>query len=197
MQPGGTRGILVHMLSIDAPRRRLLASEVLRMVEDGILRPDEPLELIDGELIVVSPQGPQHSSRVMKLHALLMEAYRGTGHVRVQMPVDAGPDSMPEPDLAVVYGGPERYELQHPGGADGVLLIEVAYSSQKLDRAKGPVYARAGFEHYWLVDLSSLQVEVSEGPAAGGYQRTRVFGAGQRVTLPGTAVEVSVASLAG
>ena len=57
------------------------------MVEDGILAPDEPVELIDGELILVSPQGPQHSSRVMALQALLIEAYRGSGgHVRVQMP---------------------------------------------------------------------------------------------------------------
>lgn len=189
--------MLAHMLSIDAPRRRLLATEVLRMVESGILRPDEPVELIDGELIVVSPQGPQHSSRVMALQALLINAYRQNGvHVRVQMPVDAGPDSMPEPDLAVVQGGPERYTLKHPSAPDGILLVEVAYSSQKLDRAKAAVYARAGFSHYWLLDLSTLQLEAYANPTVtSGYQLTRVWGVSDRVRLPGTEIDISVASL--
>src|SRR6266545_6472926 len=99
-------------------RRRFTAEEVLHMVEAGILDPDERIELLEGELVVVTPQGPGHSSRLMALDQLLAEAYRGIGSVRVQLPLDASPHALPEPDIAVVRGSAVDYADRHPGGPD-------------------------------------------------------------------------------
>jgi Uma2 family endonuclease len=188
----------VKVLAADVPRRRLLATEVLRMVEEGILREDEPVELIEGELVIVSPQGPLHSSRVMSLHELLSKEYAGVARLRVQMPIAAGTESLPEPDIAVVRGAPEDYRDRHPAGADVLLAVEVARTSQKLDREKALTYARAGVAAYWIVDLVTRRVEVRTAPGLGGqYADLRVLGAEETVDLPGLGRSVAVSVIVG
>lgn len=99
-------------------RRRFTADEVMRMVETGILREDDPIELIDGELIEMSPQGPLHRSRTVRVRRLLEAAF-GTGfHVQDRSPIDAGPSSLPAPDVAVIRTGLGRGRGRHDRGAD-------------------------------------------------------------------------------
>lgn len=74
------------------------------MVEAGILREDEPLELVEGELVVMSPQGPAHGSTNVRLHRALSRVYEPAAHVQVQSHVEAGPHDLPEPDAAVIRG---------------------------------------------------------------------------------------------
>lgn len=184
--------------SVEHPRRRFTVDEVSRMAAQGILGEDEPIELLEGELLLVSPQDPLHAARVVALAARLTEAYRANAnvHVRPQVPLDARPYSLPEPDLAVVKGRPLDYQKRHPVGAEALLVIEVANTSQALDHRKTRVYAAAGVPVYWLIDLAAQRVEVfCEPSAAGTFAQRHVLGPGDEAKLPGLEARVRVAEL--
>ena len=169
------------MLATNHERRRFTIDEVARMVDAGVLGEDEPLELIEGELIVVPPQGPEHAERVTRLTMLLAPRYVGRADVRVQCPLDLDAINQPEPDLAVVHPTPGR----HPRGADVLVVIEISKSSQALDRTKVGLYARGGVPIYWRIDLVARRVEEHTHPtAAGEYGVTRVYGARDTIALP-------------
>jgi Uma2 family endonuclease len=114
------------------------------MVRAGILGEDERLELIGGRIIAMSPEGPLQAGAI-DLCAEALRRVFGAGHtVRVQHPLAIDPDDEPEPDVAVVRGGPREHLADHPHEA--VLVVEVAESSLEYDRGeKARLYARAGF----------------------------------------------------
>jgi Uma2 family endonuclease len=172
------------------PRRRFTGEEVARMVELGILAEVEPLELIDGELITVSPQGPQHVMLTVRVHRALERAF-GRGHfVQDHSPIAAGPDSQPEPDVAVVRGEVEAFD-RLATGADLALVVEVAVTSQKLDRAKLAVYGRANVPEYWLLDVPDRRLYVYTEPAEDGYRTLRIHTDADAVAVAGTTLHVS------
>jgi Uma2 family endonuclease len=145
--------------------RRWTRAEYDRLIAEGRFRPDERLELLGGHLVVREPQGSRHSAAIeLALHAL-QQAFGSPWRVRVQLPVALDPESEPEPDLCVVVGDPRSRALAHP--SHPILVVEVADSSLDLDREhKGSLYARAGLEDYWIVNLVDRQVEVYRRPAA-------------------------------
>ena len=168
-----------------ARRHRFSAADVMRMVEVGILGEDDHLELIDGELIEMSPQGPRHISLKDNLRILLASGWSSdsaslhgehsnsqTVHIRDQGPLDVGQHSLPEPDLAVIRGRPRDYLDAHATGKDALLVVEIAVTSQDIDRAKAEIYARGGVPVYWLLDVPARQLEVYEHPTADGLYRT-------------------------
>jgi Uma2 family endonuclease len=105
---------------------------------------------------------------------------------------------MPEPDAAVIRGEPLDYKQRHPSGADTILVVEVARTSQRIDRRKVAIYASAGVQTYWLVDLAKNHVEVFAMPSDDGtYEQHRVFSVGQEIPLPGLDVRWPVADLVG
>jgi len=169
------------------------------MVEDGILHEDEALELLDGELVIVSPQGPAHAAHLAELQQRLADAYRGAAvatHLRSQLPIEARPTDLPEPDLAVVRGNPRDYLDRHPVGRDALLVVEIARTSHDLDRRKASIYSRAGVPVYWLVDLVQHRLELHTQPAdEAEYGRHEVLGAGEEVELPGLDLRWRVAEL--
>jgi Uma2 family endonuclease len=180
----------------NAPRRCFTAADLETMVDAGILDEDERVELLDGDLILVSPQGPRHAALLAELRGLLAEAFGLSWHVRVQSPLAAGSHSLPEPDLAVVRGAPRSYLDRHPEGGDACLVVELAASSQDLDRAKARIYAAAGVAEYWLLDLVARRLEVRSEPGLdGSYRLFRVLRAEERVTVPGCGRELLVAAL--
>lgn len=183
-------------LGADVQRRRFTVDEVNRMVEEGILGEDEPVELLEGELVIVSPQDPRHAACLVTLTERLAEAYRGVAHVRPQVPLDARPHSLPEPDLAVVKGRPGDYSDRHPSGGDALLVIEIARTSRPIDRRKAGIYAGAGVPVYWLIDLAARQVEMFWGPAGrGAFDQRRVLGPDDHIELPGVDLRWLVADL--
>jgi Uma2 family endonuclease len=168
------------------------------MVQDGILHEDERVELLEGDLFLVSPQGPRHSAHVTELNQRLASAYTGKAHVRVQMPLDLRPYNLPEPDLAVVRGSPRDYRDSHPVGRDALLVVEVAQTSQDIDRRKAGIYAAAGVAAYWLIDLPSARLEVHTQPAdVGGYRQRTILAVGEEVALPGSDARWAVDGLVG
>lgn len=166
------------------------------MVVAGILADDEPVELLDGELVVVPPQGPPHATATSELHDRLRAVYGDGYAVREAKPIVAGEASLPEPDLAVVRGSHRDFRERHPRGDEAVLVVEVARTSLAIDRSKAETYARASVETYWLLDLNSGRLEVYEQPQADGrYRVVRLLAADDEVELPEAAVRFRVRDL--
>ena len=168
------------------------------MVEAGIFREDDRVELVGGEVLEVTPQGPDHRVLKDELHARLAEAYGAVEvHILDQGPLRAGPIGLPEPDLAVIRGRARNYLQRHPEGSDALLVVEIATPSQVRDRAMATDYARGGVPVYWLVDLVARSVDVYSDPdrERGRYRRMESLGEADDLTLPELEEKWKVASL--
>ena len=139
--------------------------EYERLVERGVIAPDERLELIGGTLIVRERQRDMHAFAAEMAAAALQKAF-GIGYrVRVQLPVALDDESEPEPDVSVVRGSLAQADRTLPTRPD--LIVEVAESSLTFDRReKASLYARARVEDYWIVNLVSRILEVHREPVA-------------------------------
>ncbi len=142
---------------------RVNVSEYFALVEEGLIAPDDRVELLEGIIVSMPPQSPLHAAGVTRVERRLREALPTATILRVQMPFMAGAISVPEPDVAVVRGNESDYIDRHPSSA--LLLVEVAVSSAVQDRlTKAPIYAAAGIRNYWLVNLRDECVEAFSGP---------------------------------
>ena len=154
-----------------------------RMLAEGILTEDDPVELIRGEVIEKMPVGATHAATVKRLNRL----FAGTESVivSVQDPIIMD-DSEPEPDLALLRYRDDFYASQKPTATDVQLLIEVADSSLAYDReVKLPLYATAGIAEVWIVNLIEAQVEIFREPKpVGRYGARTVAVKGEYVPLP-------------
>lgn len=123
----------------------------------------EPLELLGGHLIVAEPKGAYHSAGVSAVDYALRAALPPGWIVRIQLPVSLDDESEPEPDLVVVPGRPTDYRHAHPERP--ALAVEVSDSSLYFDRQhKGSLYARAGIQDYWIVNLVDRALEIYRDP---------------------------------
>ncbi|MDQ3991333.1 MAG: Uma2 family endonuclease [Actinomycetota bacterium] len=166
------------------PRRRFNVDEYYRMAEAGILGEDDRVELIDGEIVEMTPIGSDHAGVVNRLTHVIIAAMGGRAVVGVQNPVRLGDFSEPQPDLAVLAFRPDYYRREHPKPADVLLLIEVADSSVRFDRhVKLPLYARAGIPETWIVDLNAGTIDVCRSPGPDGYGERRTIGPGDVLTV--------------
>jgi Uma2 family endonuclease len=170
--------------------RRWKRVEYERLVDLGIFEGD-PIELIGGQLVVAEPKGAYHASAVSTAEYALRAILPPGWIVRTQAPVSLDDESEPEPDLVVVPGRPADYRQSHP--ARPALAVEVAESSLAFDRRhKGSLYARAGIQDYWIVNLVDRVLEVYRNP---GPDPSAVYGWRYRsvATLPPPAVIVPLA----
>jgi Uma2 family endonuclease len=161
-------------------RRRFTLDEYHRMAQAGILNEDDRVELIRGEIVQMTPIGNRHASCVARLTDVLLGSLRGRAVLWPQNPVIILPDSEPQPDVILLRYRDDFYRNALPGPEDVALLIEVADSSPRYDRrVKAPLYAEAGVQDYWIVDLEADAVEVYRHPS-GRFQSV------QRVGVTGT-----------
>lgn len=161
--------------------KRWTRQEYDRMAEAGIFSPGDRVQLIEGDIITMTPQNSPHATAVGKTQRVLDRLFGPSVWVRVQMPLIVDPDSEPEPDLAVVPGEPADYRNEHPRTA--LLVVEVSDSTLPLDRdRKRAIYARAGISEYWIVNLADRCLEVYRDPAPGGsYLSSKKFGPSESV----------------
>ncbi len=144
------------------------------MAQAGILAEDDRVELIDGDLIDMTPIGSRHAGAVKRFASLLNAAARGTAIVSVQDPIHLGPYSQPQPDLALLRPRVDYYAQSHPQPADVLLIVEVADASLDYDRdVKVPLYARHGIPEVWLLDLNARCLSVLRRSAPDGYGEQR------------------------
>jgi len=148
-----------------ARTRRWTRAEYERLIEIGVFRSSELVELLGGELIVSEPQGSAHYTAIGLVEDVL-RAVLGPGWlVRSQGPIALDDDSEPEPDVAVTRGSRRDYSRRHPSRP--TLVVEIAESSLSVDREyKGSLYARAGLDDYWILNLVDRVLEVYRSPVA-------------------------------
>lgn len=171
---------------------RITREQYWRLVADGVIGPDDRVELLEGVIVSMSPQNPPHAAVV----AALTRRLPGVPSVslRVQLPLDLSEFSTPEPDLAVVQGSAMDYAAAHPTTA--LLVIEVADSSLLQDRlSKSRIYARAGIPEFWVVNLRQRCIEVYRDPDRDVrcYAASEIRRAGERLeptSLPGLSIPV-------
>lgn len=140
-----------------------------QMVDAGVLTTDDRVELIDGQIVPMSPQNSRHATTVELCRRALESTCSSEMFVRAQFPLALGTVSEPEPDLAVVPGAIEDYVDRHP--TDALLVVEVADSSLSKDREqKRRLYAQHDTPEYWIVNLVDQHLEVYRDPASGDYK---------------------------
>jgi Uma2 family endonuclease len=136
--------------------------EYYKMAEMGLFD-GKHVELIEGDVIEMSPMRPPHRTAVVLTGDRLRGVFGAGYFISVQSPFDAGEPSEPEPDIAVIPGNVRDYKVAHPTTA--VLIVEVADTSLQYDRiVKASLYAKAGIKEYWIVNLVDNQVEVYRHP---------------------------------
>jgi Uma2 family endonuclease len=165
--------------------RRFTVAEYHRMGEAGILAEDDRVELLDGEIVEMTPIGPAHASVVGRLTHLFSRLAGERGLVWVRNPIDlAAADSEPQPDVVLLNPRADFYVTAHPAPADVLLLVEVMDASAERDRRlKLPLYARAAIREVWLVDLGAERLEVHRQPEADGYRQTHLLRRGESTTI--------------
>ena len=170
-------------MSTQPSRRPFSVAEYDQMVATGILRDDDRVELIEGEIIAMSPIGPPHAAGVRRLDRVLTRLLGDRTLISVQCPVAIPNWSEPNPDVALLVPRADFYVGAHPLPRQVQVLIEVADSSFAYDtQVKAPMYARAGIRELWIVDLNSDRVLVHTRPRAGRYSVVRPYGVGEHFT---------------
>jgi Uma2 family endonuclease len=151
------------MADVPLTLRRWRRVEYERLIDLGAFEGD-PVELVDGQLVVAEPKGAYHTSARGMADDALRAALPSGWIVRTQAPISLDDESEPEPDLVVVPGGHSTYRHTHP--THPALTIEIADSSLAFDRQhKGSLYARAGLSDYWIVNLVDRVLEVCRDPS--------------------------------
>ena len=165
------------------------------MGETGILTDRDHVELIEGEIIEMSPIGTGHAVCVNRLARILFWSLSDEITISVQNPVCLSNFSEPEPDFAILKGQPENYENQHPEPEDILALIEVSDSTVDYDRTrKAPLYGRHQIRELWIIDLNAQVIEVYRSPSSNGYQQIQILQQGQSVefeALPNILIKVT------
>ena len=177
--------------------RKFTVDEYYRMAEVGILHPDERVELINGEIIVMAPIGEPHAVGVDNLTLPFAEVARGRFIVRVQGPIRLDDGSELQPDIVLMRLRQDSYLNGHPGPADILLVIEVSDTTLAYDRgAKADIYARFNVPEAWVMNLVDDCIETFTAPGPDGYATHTIYRRGDRIapsTLPG--VEFAVEDL--
>lgn len=176
-------------------RRKFTTAEYHEMARTGILGEDDRVELIEGEIVEMTPIGSLRASVVKRLLKLLLPLESADKVIlSVQDPIHLSAHSEPQPDLAVLRPRPDFYASGHPEADDVFLVVEVADTSAEYDReTKLPLYGRHGVEEAWLIDLSAGRVEVHRSPRPEGFTSIQLRLSGDQVSpqaFPGFSLDV-------
>lgn len=167
-------------MSVNLAKHHFSVSEYERMGETGIFAPDARVELIEGEIIEMSPIGSRHAACVDLITEIFNEKLRGRAIVRAQNPIVLDDFSEPQPDVTVLRFRPDRYRAAHPRPEDVLLVIEVADTTVHYDKnVKVPLYARAGIAEALLFNLPDDGLEYFSRPERGVYQVNRIINRGE------------------
>jgi Uma2 family endonuclease len=158
---------------------RFSSDEYFQLGEIGVLAENERVELIDGEIIAMSPEGGRHFASVTRLMRLLYGRVPGAtvlSHGTLFLPEEY----RPMPDVMILRPSADDYENVRPTHEDAIVVIEVSDSTLAFDRhEKGARYADAAIPEYWLVDLTRDTITVHQSPIAGQYTNVHVYRRGE------------------
>jgi Uma2 family endonuclease len=148
----------------------------------GLFPQDARLELVEGEIFMMPPIGPDHSSQTRSLLKILVRAAPAGVDVSVAEPVVLSSNTELIPDFSLVKHRADFYRSGHPKAKDTLLVIEVSDTSAKFDKEdKALIYGKAGVLEYWVVDIPGKCLHVFREPGRQGYKSRRVFNAGEKI----------------
>jgi Uma2 family endonuclease len=170
-------------MAVKLSRRRFTVTEYHRMAQAGILGEDDRIELIEGEIIEMSPIGTWHAGISIRLNELFMRTFGNDALVSVQNPIQLSDDTEPQPDVTLLRRRNDYYASHRPDSEDVLLVVEIADTSVAYDRqVKSRLYAQSGIAEYWLIDLNAETVTEYRDAGPDGYGITRVLRRGEQVT---------------
>jgi Uma2 family endonuclease len=170
-------------MSVQIARRHFSVAEYYKMAAAGVFTEDDRVELIEGEIVEMSPIGSRHAACVGRLTKMLERLAGDQAIVWVQNPVQVSDYSEPLPDVALLKRRDDFYAQANPQPPDVLLIIEVADSTVEYDRnIKMPLYARAGIPEVWLVNLPKETVEIYAAPLEGEYREIRLVKRGEALS---------------
>ncbi|MDL5053726.1 Uma2 family endonuclease [Oscillatoria laete-virens NRMC-F 0139] len=165
-------------------KRLFTVDEFQRMAEVSILTERDRVELIEGEIIQMAAMGTRHAACVRRLIRLFSDTLSNRVLIDAQNPVELGPFSLPQPDIALLRLRDDLYESGHPQPEDILLIVEVADTPVDSDRnLKIPLYTRTGIVEVWLINLNQNCIEVYHQPTAQGYQEIQICQPNQTLTV--------------
>ena len=177
------------------PRRLLTLDEYHTIGAAGVLKEDDRIELIEGEMIKMAPIDSRHVAKVNRLARLLSQCVGDQAIVSVQNPIALPPHNEPQPDLTLLKPRANYYEGKLSGAEDILLVIEVSDTTLVYDRdAKMPIYARNGIVEAWLVDIQAQTVSIYQEPGKNGYRRLLTPARNESITpqlLPNVVVRLT------
>lgn len=185
-------------MTVHLNRQLFTVKEYYKMAEVGILKPSDKVELLNGEIIQMSPINNYHANIVDEIQDLLSFDLLGKYKIRIQGPIRINRNSEPEPDIYVsIKPKLKNYKKNpHPSAKDVLLLIEVSDSTLQKDRKiKLPIYAQAGIPEYWIVNLVDDQIEVYLKPKEEKYTSKKIYKKGDKIKCSKIDFELSVSDI--
>ena len=163
-------------MTVQLKTRLISVSDYHKMIDAGILGPGDRVELIEGQIVEMSPIGSFHAAYVDKLNKLLTLVLSDKAIVRNQSPLTIKDFSEPEPGISVLKPREDFYFSAHPLPTDVYLVIEVADSSLDIDREiKLPLYASAGIPEYWIININDEEIEAHHTPTGDRYKHKEII----------------------
>jgi Uma2 family endonuclease len=170
-------------MQIETTKKRFTVDDYDRMAEAGILKPTDRVELIEGEIIEMSPIGDRHAMAVNRANMIFARGLGDKVVVSVQNAARIDRYNEPQPDVVLIRPREDFYGTRHPRPDDVVLLIEVSDKTLRYDRGvKLPIYARSGIPEVWIVDIENDAIHVYRGPDANKYTITETKRRGESVS---------------
>ncbi|MFH1742884.1 MAG: Uma2 family endonuclease [bacterium] len=171
-------------MSVQVLKRLFTVEDYHRMGEAGILSEDDRVELLEGEIVQMTPIGSKHAACVRRLAQLLSERVARRAIFSVQDPIRLNEHSEPQPDLTLLEPRPDFFAQDHPRPGEILLAVEVSDTSADFDRkVKIPLYAQARLPEVWLVDLPTECIEVYRKPSPHGYEEVNRFQRGETFSV--------------
>jgi Uma2 family endonuclease len=168
---GGAMQILTHKFNVE---------QYHQMGEASIFAPGVRLELIQGEIVDMTPIGLKHAIAINRLNYLLTLRVRDRGIISIQNSIRLNNYSEPQPDVVILRHRQDFYANKFPAAEDVLLLVEVSDSSLKYDReVKVPLYAKSNIPETWVIDLNQEIIEIYRHPIENIYTLKQVINAGQ------------------
>jgi len=172
-----------EIMSVQFQRWIFTVDEYDRMIDAGILSEDDRVELIEGELIKMSPIGKRHGACVKRINRIASEQVGNYAIVSVQDPIRLNDHSEPQPDIALLKYQDDFYDQVVPPAESVLLIIEVADTSLGYDKnVKLLLYAKAGIPEVWIDDLVGDKIEAYSNPVNGKYRDSRMISRGESLS---------------
>ena len=157
-------------------RKLFTIEEYHKLAEVGILKPTDRVELLNGEIITMSPIKSSHASITDYVFECLVTQLIGKAIIRSQNPIHLSNHSEPEPDLVIAHYQKQRYRNAHPIASEVYLAIEVSDSTLLKDQTvKKALYAQAEIPEYWIINIPNQTIEVYKNLQNGEYKTSTIL----------------------